>query len=147
MWQSRTRVQGQSRGLVPSMRSRKAGPPLPLQALSEFPGLSLQGWWHCLGVGISPIPTPGSAGCDEDAVSAAGCSHPARGTGAASAQPCQGCPGTLIGECRVPVPGVPGGTGGPEGTHRQPWGPAPAQRLRLDFIFILHLPAPFVEMT
>ena len=150
VWQSRTGVQGQSRGLIPSMQSRKAGPPLPLQALSDFPGLTLQRWWHCLGVGISPVPTLGSAGCNEDAVSTAGCSHPARGTGAALAQPCQGCTGTLIGECRAPVPGVPRGTGGPEGTHsthRQPQGHALAQRLRLDFIFIPHLPAPFVEMT
>lgn len=40
---------------------RKAGPQLPLQGTSDFPGLSQWGWWWCQGVGISPDHTPGSA--------------------------------------------------------------------------------------
>lgn len=45
----------------PGVEMRKAGPLLPLQGTSDFPGPSQQGWWWCQGVGISPDPTLGSA--------------------------------------------------------------------------------------
>ena len=47
------------------MRMRKAGPQLPLQGISDFPGPSQQGWWRCQSVGTSPTPPWGlrDGGC------------------------------------------------------------------------------------
>lgn len=96
----------------------------------------------------------------EDAVSTDGCSHTAHGTGEVLAQHARAQQRlATLGLHFLPVPevsmGCPGDPAGQMSKAGGGWrapcptapGKMPAQSLRLDFIFILHLPAPFVEMT
>lgn len=152
-----------SSSLVPSVRSRgedeegwaMASSPRDLRLSRALPG----GVVVVPGCGHFPQPHPGVC-VTEDAVSAAGCSHPAQSTGNILAQHARALQGpATLGFCFLPVPvvstwcwGCPArqtskaGAGWRAPRPTAP-GKMPAQRLRLDFIFILHLPAPFVEMT
>lgn len=144
------------------LRMRKVGPWLPLQGTSDFPGLSQQGWWRChqgVGTSLTPPWTLRDGGSCENSWMLAPrlehgrCLEPKYKGSTGTSHPwlvLLACAGALQGSPRGA--GVPGMTDSPgrsqrEGTASHRTRQNAAQRLRLHFIFILHLPAPFVEMT